>query len=163
MRTLFLLRHAKFNGKDENLPDFERPLNGRGKRTAKTLGHYVRTNEILFELILSSPAVMTRETTERMLKAAKLSTEVRYDQRIYAAGAARLTEVVSQIDNDRRVVMIVGHNPGVEELLSFLTGNKVQTPAGALAKLTSRATKWTTLAGAGKATLEWLIKPRELE
>lgn len=163
MKTLFLLRHAKSRGKDESLPDFERPLNRRGKRVAKTLGHYVRTNEIFFELILSSPAVMTRETAERMLKAAKLSTELRYDQRIYTASADRLAEIVSQIENDRRAVMIVGHNPGVEELLSFLTGNKLPAPAGALAKLTSRATRWSTLAGEGKATLEWLVNPRELE
>ncbi|HKR14142.1 MAG TPA: histidine phosphatase family protein [Pyrinomonadaceae bacterium] len=163
MKTLFLLRHAKSSGKDESLPDFERPLHRRGKRAAATLGQYIRANEILLELILSSPAVKARETAERVLKSAKLDTELRYDHRIYDASAARLTEVVSQIDNDRRVVMIVGHNPGVEELLSFLTGNSVEAPTASLAKLTSRATRWSTLAREGKATLEWLIKPRELE
>lgn len=163
MKTLFLLRHAKSSWRDESLPDFERPLNRRGKRAAETLGSYLKTNEILIELILSSPAVRARETVERMLKAAKLSTEVRYDQRIYGAGAVRLAEIVSQIESERKAVMIVGHNPGVEELLSFLTGNAVQVPTGALAKLTCKTTKWTAFAGEGKVTLEWLVSPRELE
>lgn len=163
MKTLFLLRHAKSSWKDESLPDFERPLNRRGKRAAETLGRYIRTNEVSFELILSSPAVRARETVERMLKAAKLTTEVRYDQRLYGASAARLADIVSQIENERTAVMIVGHNPGLEELLSLLVGYPELTPTGALAKLTTRAAKWTALAGAGKATLEWLIKPRELE
>ena len=163
MKTLFLLRHAKSSGKDESLPDFERPLNRRGKRAAETLGQYLRANEIRVELILSSTAVMARETVERMVKAAKLSTEVRYDQRIYGASVDRLAEVVSQIENARRVVMVVGHNPGVEELLSFLTAKTVQVPTGALAKLSSRATEWNALAVEHKATLDWLMKPRELE
>lgn len=163
MKTLFLLRHAKSSGKDESLLDFERPLNRRGKRAAETLGQYLRANEIRVELILSSTAVMARETVERMVKAAKLSTEVRYDQRIYGASVDRLAEVVSQIENARKVVMVVGHNPGVEEMLSFLTGKIVQVPTGALAKLSSRATKWNTLAVEQKASLEWLMKPSELE
>ena len=163
MKTLFLLRHAKSSGKDESLLDFERPLNRRGKRAAETLGQYLRANEIRVELILSSTAVMARETVERMVKAAKLSTEVRYDQRIYGASVDRLAEVVSQIENARKVVMVVGHNPGVEELLSFLTGKIEPVPTGALAKLCGRATKWNALAGEHKATLEWLRKPSELE
>ena len=163
MKTLFLLRHAKSSGKDESLPDFERPLNRRGKQAAETIGQYLRTNEIRVELILSSTAVMARETVERTVKAAKLSTEVRYDQRIYGASVDRLAEVVSQIENARTVVMVVGHNPGMEELLSFLTGQIVQVPTGALAKISSSATKWNALADGQKATLEWLMKPRELE
>lgn len=163
MKTLFLLRHAKSSGKDESLPDFERPLNRRGKRAAQTLGQYLRANEIGVELILSSTAVMARETVERMIKAAKLSTEVRYDQRIYGASVDRLAEVVSQIEDARRVVMVVGHNPGLQELLSFLTGKIEPVPTGALAKLSSRATKWNTLASEQKSSLEWLMKPSELE
>jgi phosphohistidine phosphatase len=163
MKTLFLLRHAKASGKDEGLPDFERPLNRRGKRAAETLGQYLRTNEIRVEIILSSTAMVARETVERMVKAAKLTTEVRYDQRIYGASVDRLVEVVSQIENAGKVVMVVGHNPGVEELLSLLTGKIVQVPTCALAKLSSRATKWNALAAEKTVTLEWLMKPRELE
>src|SRR6185503_20101071 len=162
MKTLFLLRHAKSSWKDETLPDFERPLNRRGKRAAETIGRYFKTSTIVPELILSSPAERTRETVELVLKAAKWTTEVRYDQRIYEASAQRLAEVVSQIDNDRKVAMLVGHNPGMEELVLLLTAESVAIATGTCAKVAVKASKWANAVDK-RATLEWLVKPRELE
>ena len=162
MKTLFLLRHAKSSWKDETLPDFERPLNGRGKRAAETIGQYFKTSTIIPELILCSPAERTRETVALVLKTARWSTEVRYDQRIYEASAQRLAEVVSQIDNDRKVAMLVGHNPGLEDLLLLFTGNAEVMPTGAIAKLLLKTTKWET-AIEKRATLDWIVRPRDLE
>jgi phosphohistidine phosphatase len=162
MKTLFLLRHAKSSWKDETLPDFERPLNRRGKRAAETMGRYFKTSAIVPELILCSPAERARETLNLVLKASRWTTEVRYDQRIYDATAQRLVEVVSQIDNDRKVAMLVGHNPGLEDLLLLLTGNTEVMPAGAIAKLLLKTTKWTT-AIEKRATLDWLVRPKDLE
>ncbi|HKU72519.1 MAG TPA: histidine phosphatase family protein, partial [Pyrinomonadaceae bacterium] len=85
MKTLFLLRHAKSSWKDETLPDFDRPLNRRGKRAAETIGRYFKTSASVPELILCSPAERARETLKLVLKASKWTTEVRYDQRIYEA------------------------------------------------------------------------------
>jgi phosphohistidine phosphatase len=161
MKTLFLLRHAKSSWKDESLPDFERPLTRRGRRAAETIGHYLRSHEILPELVLSSPALRARETLDRMIKAARLSTEVRFDQRIYGATAMRLAEVVADIENDRKVALIVGHNPGIEELLLFFTGQAEQVPTGGLAKVVTKTTKWAAV-GDKRASLEWLVRPKEL-
>jgi phosphohistidine phosphatase len=162
MKTLFLLRHAKSSWKDETLADFERPLNRRGKRAAETIGSYLKAKASVPELILSSPALRARETLELVIKAAKWITEVRYDQRIYAASATRLAEVVCQIESDRKVAMMVGHNPGLQELLFLLTGNNEQLPTGSVAKIAVKTTKWTNAADK-PATLEWLVKPRELD
>ena len=162
MKTLFLLRHAKSHGKDETLPDFDRPLTRRGKRAAETVGRYLRTNARIPELILSSTAVTTRTTVELLVKAAKWTTEVRYDERIYAADGMRLAEVVAQIENDRKVVLIAGHNPGIEELLALLTGNSERIPAGAVAKIRIKVNKWANAADK-TATLEWLVTPKELD
>lgn len=162
MKTLFLMRHAKSSWKDETLPDFGRPLNRRGKRAAETMGKYFKTKAIAPELIVCSPAVRARETLELVTKAAKWSTEVRYDQRIYEASGMRLAEVVSQIDNDRKVAMLVGHNPGMEELLFLLTGERVTIPTGTVAKIEVKANRWANAADK-RATLEWVVKPRELE
>ena len=162
MKTLFLLRHAKSSWKDETLADFERPLNRRGKRSAETMGNYLKTKGITPDLILCSPAVRARETLELVTKAAKWSTEVRYDQRIYEASGMRLAEVVSQIDNDRKVAMLVGHNPGMEELLLLLTAESVGVATGTVAKVAVKANKWANAVDK-RATLEWLVKPRELE
>lgn len=162
MKTLFLLRHAKSSWKDETLADFERPLNGRGKRAAETMGNYFKSHAIVPELILCSPAVRARETLELVSKAAKWSAEVRYDQQIYEASGLRLAEVVSQIENDRKVVMLVGHNPGMAELLFLLTAERVEVPTGTFAKIAVNATEWAHAADK-RATLELLVKPRELE
>lgn len=162
MKTLFLLRHAKSHGKDETLPDFERSLTRRGKRVAETVGRYLKTHASVPQLILSSPAVRARETTELVINAAKWATEVRYDQRIYTADEMRLGEVVAQIENDRKVALIVAHNPGIEELLLLLTGNREQVPAGSVAKIRIKATKWSNAVDK-RATMEWLVTPRELE
>ena len=161
MKTLFLLRHAKSSWKDESLPDFERPLNRRGKDACEKVGQYLKHELIVPELILSSPAVRTRETVERVLKAAKLSVEVRFDQRIYEAGGLRLLEVVSQIENERKTVLLVGHNPGLEELLMLFTGTAERLSTAALARLEIKSSKWANAADK-RARLAWLVKPRKL-
>ena len=160
MKTLFLLRHAKSSWKDETLPDFERPLNRRGKRAAETIGRYFKTSAIVPELILCSPAERARETLNLVLKASKWATEVRYDQRIYEASAQRLVEVVSQIDNDRKVAMLVGHNPGMEELLAFPTHETRHMPTCALARI-SLDVSWKDV-GRGVGKLEWFVTPKDL-
>ena len=162
MKTLFLLRHAKSHGKDESVPDFDRPLTRRGKRAAETVGRYLRTNARIPDLLLSSPAAKTRETVELVVKTAKWTSEVRYDQRIYGADGLRLAEIVAQIENDRKVAVIVGHNPGIEELMVLLTGNSEQIPAGSVAKIRVKVNKWANAVDK-RATLEWLVTPRELE
>jgi phosphohistidine phosphatase len=161
VKTLFLLRHAKSSRKDQSLPDFERPLNGRGKQAAEKIGRYLKRELIVPELVLSSPAARARETIERVAKAAKWSVEVRFDQRIYEAGGLRLLEVISQIENERKAVLLVGHNPGIEELLMLLAGESKKVPTGALMKLELKSSKWTTAADK-RAKLAWLIKPRKL-
>ena len=162
MKTIFLLRHAKSSWKDQSLPDFERPLNHRGRRAAETIGRYLKTRDVVPDLVLSSTAIRARETVEIVVRTAKWRTEVRYDERIYEAGAMRLLEIVSQIENDRKTVLVVGHNPGMEEFLQLLSGKIEQIPTGGLAKLVLKTSKWVAVLDK-KASLEWLIRPRELE
>lgn len=162
MRTLYLLRHAKSSWKNANLADFDRPLAGRGHRACETIGHYVKDNGIEFDLVLSSPAVRARETTEEVLRAAKLKPEVRYDERIYEATAARLLDVVSQIENERKTVALVGHNPGMQELLHALTGKSEEYPTATLAKIGFKNSKWAEVSDR-KGSLEWIVRPKELD
>ena len=161
MKTLFLLRHAKSSSKDESLPDFERPLNRRGQHAAERIGRYLKHEEIAPELVLSSPAVRARETIERVAQAAKWTPEILFDQRIYEAGGLRLLEVVSQIENERKSALLVGHNPGMEELLMLLTGEAKKIPTAALLKIELKTSKWATAADK-RAKLAWIVKPRKL-
>ena len=161
MKTLILLRHAKSSWKDESLPDFERPLNRRGKEASDLVGGYLKKQLIVPDLVLSSPAIRARETVERVAKKAGWTTEIRFDPRIYEGGGLGLLEVISQIENDRETALIIGHNPGLEELLMLLTGEDKRLPTAALAQVEIKAAKWAT-AGDKRARLVWLIKARKL-
>ena len=161
MKTLLLLRHAKSSWKDAGVKDFDRPLNQRGLKAAPTIGRLIRKRKLQPDLVLSSPAERARQTTQLVLEAAGLKTEVRYDERIYEASAARLFEIVSQIDEEAGMVMMVGHNPGFEELLEALTADSRSLSTAALACIELDIEKWSKVK-AGENRLAWLVKPKEL-
>jgi phosphohistidine phosphatase len=163
MKTLLVLRHAKSSWKDSGLADFERPLNGRGKQASDLIGRFLRKKKIRPDLVLCSTATRARETVRLVLEAARLVVEVRYDQRLYLASADRLAEIISQIEEDRARVMLVGHNPGIEELLSRLTGVTESMPTAALAKIELDVDQWSALSEQKPGRLDWLVKPKDLD
>ena len=122
MKNLLLLRHAKSSRDDPGLPDFDRPLNDRGKSDAKLMGRFMHEKGIRPEVIVCSPAKRARRTAELVLKAAELSLTPVYDERIYEAEAQNLLQVISEIEPSVSLAMLVGHNPGFEELFHALTG-----------------------------------------
>ena len=162
MRTLYLLRHAKSSWKDQSLADFERPLAGRGRKACGLMAQFIRDKEIQFDLVLSSTALRARETIDLIGKQAQLHSELRFDERIYEASVTDLLEVTSQIENDRKSVLLVGHNPGLEEFLLALSGVSERLPTAALVKLKLKVSKWSDNCE-GKAALEWLVRPRDLD
>lgn len=162
MKTLLLLRHAKSSWKDADALDFERPLNGRGKKAAPLVGRLLRERKIEPELILCSPAERARQTASLVVEAASLACAVRFDERIYEASAARLLEVVSQVEEEAQTLLLVGHNPGLEGLLALLTGETHAMPTAALACVALAEEKWGKLKEQG-ARLEWLTTPKELD
>ena len=94
--------------------------------------------------------------------AARLNVDVNYDARMYEAGPAQLLEMISQIPEDKDIVMLVGHNPNLEELLQALTGEVRKLSAGAIANIAFGATEWgKALEENGK--LDWLVNPKDLE
>lgn len=161
MKTLFLLRHAKSSWEDPDLSDFNRPLNKRGLKAAPKMGAVMRKRKVQPDLILSSPAARAKETTRLISEAAGLTTEVQYEQGIYEASLGRLLKIVSQIDESMNTALLVGHNPGFEELLAALTGESQRMPTAALACIELNIEKWSDVtAGSGK--LAWLVKPKDL-
>ena len=161
MKMLLLLRHAKAVSGSDSLRDFDRPLSDQGRRQAEGVGKYLKEQNIALDLVLSSTALRARQTTELVLAVAECVTEVRYDQRIYEASRQQLLEVVSEIEGDKSKVLLVGHNPGLEELLQSLTGLSAPMATGTLAKIDLRAPEWSNAADQ-KAHLDLLVKPNEL-
>jgi|SRR5215213_705800 len=161
MRTLYLLRHAKSSWKDASLADFDRPLNERGREAAELMGRFIASENLNVSLLISSPSARTRETTQILLRFAGLSVEPQFDNRIYEAELRTLVQVVSEMPDDKDVAMLVGHNPGMEELLAFLTQETRQMPTCALAKISFDCSSWKEI-GAGKGKLEWFVTPADL-
>ncbi|HEV3470971.1 MAG TPA: histidine phosphatase family protein [Pyrinomonadaceae bacterium] len=161
MKSLLLLRHAKSSWDDPRLADFDRPLNDRGRRAAPLVGRHMRERKIRPDLVVCSPAERARRTIALVAEAAGLSAPVRFDERVYEATAAGLLEVVSQVEDAAGEVLLVGHNPGMEELLELLTGEARRMPTAALARVRLDIDNWSQLRPrAGR--LEWHVKPKEL-
>ena len=161
MKKLLLLRHAKSSWDDARLADFDRPLNGRGRKAAPLVGDLMRERRLRPDLIISSPAARARETVALVLEASGIKTELRYDERIYEATAGQLLAVINGVEDDKQEVMLVGHNPGFENLLERLTTESLRVPTAALARVVLDADRWDE-AGARGGRLEWLLKPKEL-
>ena len=161
MRVLYLLRHAKSSWGDATLRDFDRPLKKRGREAAERIGQRIGAENLNNPLIVCSPAVRTRETAEIVLTTANLHVESRFDGRVYEASLRELVQIVAEIPDDKEVAIMIGHNPGFEELLSFLTGQHRRMPTCALAKIGFRDVSWKDVR-AGEGSLEWFIAPKEL-
>src|ERR671914_1160481 len=135
VRTLIVLRHAKSDWSGGE-PDEQRPLAERGRRQAPQAGAWLARHLDVPELAVISPAARTRATWE--LVAAELPRDVpaRVEERVYAASGRDLHEVVHALPPDVGSVVLVGHNPGVEDLVRDLTGEWVPIKTSAIAVLT---------------------------
>jgi len=143
------------------LRDFDRPLKGRGRDAAKQIGKRLADEKPQPQVIVCSPAVRTRETADIVLKHANLKVDVTFDERIYEASLRDLLHVVADIADSKQVAMMIGHNPGFEELVAFLSGEHRAMPTCALAKIRLEVESWKE-ARAGEGTLEWFVTPKEL-
>ena len=159
MRTLYLLRHAKSSWNDASLRDFDRPLHDQGREAAERIGKRLASEKLNAPLVVCSPALRTRQTAE--LSSSALRGEERFDERIYEASLRELMEVISEIPDEKEVAILIGHNPGFEGLLAFLTGEVRRMPTSALAKIEFDVASWRDVR-TGEGKLEWLITPKEL-
>ena len=139
--------------------DFDRPLKERGREAAKVVGKRLAAEKLKHPLVICSPAVRTRETAEIVLESSEIKADERFDERIYDASLRDLLQVVSGIPDEVQVTIMIGHNPGFEELLAYLTGEGRQMPTCALAKI--KLEGWKNVR-AGEGSLEWFITPKEL-
>jgi phosphohistidine phosphatase len=161
MKTLYLLRHAKSSWNDSSLRDFDRPLNERGRADAPVIGKHLASENLGDPLLICSPALRTRETVELVSHNANLHVEPRFEERIYEASLRDLLQVVSEIDDANQTAILIGHNPGLEELLAFLTGETRPMPTCALAKIVFDVASWKDVK-ANDGTLDWFVTPKEL-
>jgi phosphohistidine phosphatase len=166
-KQLLILRHAKSAWGTETGSDFERPLAKRGQRDAPRMGHWLSQQGLIPDYVVSSPALRAKQTALEVCKALKLdATVLHWDSRIYEASPGILLQVLASCSALVQVVLLVGHNPGLELLLRYLCKD---IPLPADGKLLPTATlahvetsdDWTQL-DPGVGRLRSLIRPRSL-
>jgi phosphohistidine phosphatase len=163
-RELWLLRHAK-SDRDLAVDDFDRPLKKRGKHAAQRLGEGLHQQHLIPDWIISSPAKRALATAHIVHKAIdKKGLVIVEDKRLYQEGFERLKTVLAECPLEARRVMLVGHNPELEDLLIYLVGaahlpdNDKLLPTAALARLLL-PNDWSYL-DAGSAELLYMTCPK---
>lgn len=169
MRRLILMRHAKSDWPD-GVADPERPLSPRGRTAAPRMGSYMADEDLIADRVLISPARRTRETWDLVSTTMPPVAAVSSEPRIYDASAARLLSVVREQARPVHVLMLLGHNPGLEDLAELLvaTGAALplsqmteKFPTGALAVIDLPVDDWA-LVTPGTGRLDRFVTPRAL-
>jgi phosphohistidine phosphatase len=155
------MRHAKSSWDDASLADFDRPLNERGERTAPTMGEMMKRAGLVPEVVFSSPAKRARQTAEAVRQAAGLSAEVLFDDRIYEASANALRQVAAGIDDRFASAMLVGHNPGIEGFIRYLTARAEPMPTAGLAVIELDIGSWSEIAE-DTGRVDNVFRPKEM-
>ncbi len=165
---LWLLRHAKSSWDEPELDDRDRPLAARGERSADRMSGYLRAEGIRPDVVLCSSALRTRQTLARVLPALGPELEIHIEPRLYTFDAGSLLERVRAIP-DAVSVMLIGHNPAMQELAVRLAarGDRLDTlaqkfPTGALAELEFPVGSWHDVA-TSTGELTRFVVPRELD
>ena len=155
---MLILRHAKAEP-DSGEGDEQRPLAKRGRRAAERVGELL--SDTLPELVLSSTSLRTRETVERLRKGAGSLGKVEFSSELYLASPSTCLRVLAERGGEAKRVMLVGHNPGLEELVTVLTGEHVSLPTAGLAECALEVERWSDISRDTRAELVALRYPRD--
>jgi len=163
MKTMLILRHAKSSWANTRLADHDRPLNKRGKTDASRMGVLMRREEIIPDWIISSTAERALATAEAVALALDFEGELEQTRELYLADPEAYIEVCSQLPDQVNQLLVVGHNPGIEELVTLLTGARETMPTAALAQVSLPIANWKELDEATEGKLVNLWWPKALD
>ncbi len=163
MKTLLLLRHAKSSWSNSELADQDRPLNHRGERDAPRMGKLMREKGLLPDLILCSSAVRARQTLELASEAYAYHSETDFRDDLYAFEPGAYLRAIQGIPPGKNLVLIIGHNPAIQEMLAGLTGEYLSMPTAALAEIDLAIEDWRQVSFGMGAKLKNFWVPKELK
>jgi phosphohistidine phosphatase SixA len=162
-RRLIVLRHAKSSWKSGAQTDHERPLKGRGRRDAPRVGAHLAALGWVPQRVLSSDAQRTQETWARMADCFEPSPEVSFHRELYLAGPSEVDEALCGLPPEVTCALVLGHNHGWEDVVTWLSGESVGLTTCNAALLSAEGDDWMdALASAPRWTLHQVIRPKEL-
>jgi len=148
MKTLYLLRHAKSSWKQPETPDFERPLNSRGKKDAPFMGKILQAKNANIDLIISSPAKRAKKTARKVAKQIAYKKEkIVLNQEVYEANISEIFNILQQINGGINSMMLVGHNPTLTDVANLLLkDSKIENiPTSGVVAITFDCQKWAEI------------------
>ena len=158
MKKILLVRHAKAVH-DDSYTDFERPLKNSGVRDTAIMAERIRSNSFVPEILITSPSIRTISTANILSEHLELPKATE-DERIYDASQQALLNVISDFPADHDFIGLVGHNPGINQLVHYFTGEFREVSPGAVVLITFEADKWAEIThDSGKIT--WFSSPKE--
>lgn len=135
VRTLLLMRHAKSSWRDPGIDDHERPLVGRGQRAVSYMVEAFEESELRVSLVLSSTARRAVETANLLIAGLSFEGPLELTRRLYLAEAATYLDVLAELAPGTDDVLVIGHNPGISDLVERLTRQEVDMPTASVAKI----------------------------
>lgn len=140
MKKLLLVRHAKATHESGYI-DFERPLKVSGLQDAAIMAGRLKAQDIVPQMLVSSPALRTISTANVFLQHLSI-TDIHENAGIYEASQDKLVDIINEFDDSRNFIGLVGHNPGIQQILYYLTGSDYDVPPGAVALIEFDVTTW---------------------
>jgi phosphohistidine phosphatase len=167
VKTLLVLRHAKASPGSASGSDVDRPLASRGLREAAAVGRALRARDVQVDAIVASPALRVAETVAAVVHSAGWTLAPLWDRRIYNASAETLLAVIRELDDVAGAALIVGHNPGLHELILQLAEDGYSQvgagfPTATLAKLRLTVDRWADV-GLGSGCIQSVVRPKDLD
>lgn len=161
-KQLLLMRHAKSDWPAEIRSDRDRPLNGRGRKTATQMGRWLQEQGLMPDIVLCSSARRTQETVERMLETWSRQPPVFPTDSLYLAAGTNILDVVRSDGMESDRLLVVGHNPGLADLVGHLCGQNNGFPTAALAIVDFKIDCWIDLLPGSKANCRDIVRPKTL-
>jgi phosphohistidine phosphatase len=145
MKTLILVRHAKSSWGDFTLPDFERPLNERGKHDAPMMAKRLQDKGVKIDALVSSPAKRAKRTAQAFAEVLGINKEqIIFREELYMAGVEEFYKVIEQLDESIKNVAIFSHNPGITVFANMLQVAEIdEMPTCSLFAITTSSEKWS--------------------
>jgi phosphohistidine phosphatase len=171
VKTLYFLRHSKALAAEANTDDHARMLSERGERDASMMGEYLLAQGVHPQLVLCSPSTRTRQTFQLMQAAMERPLNVQYESKLYLASPKEVLDIVAGVEPSVRSLMVLAHNPTLQQLAYDLTetgDEKLKSelaqnfPTTALAELQFSAEEWAEIAPRS-GTLKRFVMPSEFE
>ncbi len=162
MKSLLLLRHAKTSKKDAPISDEMRPLSDSGKHDVYQMGQFLKNTKLFPSLIISSSAKRAKDTSNLLAESIGYNKEVHLSELLYETSAQDYLNVISEISNNINIVLIVGHNPILENFVELITNNLIIMENCSLVHIVLPITRWIEIKTNPKGKLNKLVTIKDL-